>query len=457
MSFRLEPVPSFRGLLLVRTRSRKRTSPAHALLSPRCTWTCSVGLNRIAARSSSGPRAWTSRGSCRGYSAAAGPPTAAPDEDVKLACRSNGEISLNIFKPPVGEHPTPPVILYLPTVAPADQVFGARDDEIVAALSAASNATIVRVNYRLGGDLQYPIPVHDVLAGYDYVKNRFAIDTCVARAARPKKTHLRMGVCGQLVGGSLAAMLALTESRLGEDGIAAAAVNSPVVDWVFPEHVSSEHNTTTAETQASGHTIQKASPRRRKRKAGRPSWDMFGHAAGLTTKQLELARSAYFRKPENYFDPFATPIHYLRSAGVNVPADRTVEPDELAALDGAPKPRKSLRKFPPSNSSLVLPHVRLSVGDANPLLDQNEEFVKLLRRSVVRTAQSRATTQAMLDRFDDIAAATEAERLQMAVETAEEKVEYHILRGVGLWATARDGEWLEEVWNVGRWFRKILG
>jgi acetyl esterase/lipase len=293
-----------------------------------------------------------------------------------------------------------PLILYLSTYGPhALETFGVDDAKIIAALSAASNGTIVRVNYRSGAEARYPTPVHDVLAGYDYVKERFAAESWTTRAGRVKKTHLRIGVCGQLVGGSLATALGLTESHLAQDRIAAVAVNSPIIDWVFPNRELSIADAMTGDVDdKADEALEKTVRRKRKSKARLPSWEAFSEMHSIIrTSTLEAIRTELFRKSANYFDPFASPVHFFRSSSSNIPADPTIiadGDDPLSALQLA-KSRKAHRIFPPSNSTLILPNVRLSGGVENPLYDSNEEFVKLLRRSIVRTALSRASTQAM--------------------------------------------------------------
>lgn len=108
------------------------------------------------------------------------------------------------------------------------------DDEIFSCLATSSGATVVRVNYRCGRDYPYPLPIHDTLACYDWVlENIIPSISWTSRHGR-NHTQAKLGVCGELVGGSLATMLALTESKLGATRISAAAVNCPIVDWVFP-------------------------------------------------------------------------------------------------------------------------------------------------------------------------------------------------------------------------------
>lgn len=352
-----------------------------------------------------------------------------------------------------------PLILYLPTCGQhADKIFGVDDSKIIAALSAASNGTIVRVNYRAGEESRYPTPVHDVLAGYDYVKERFAAEPWTTRNGRVKRNHIQIGVCGQLLGGSLAAMLGLTESHLAQDRIAAAAINSSIVDWVFPETELSIADAMKASRQTK---TDEANPRaaqpKRRSKTNSTSWKEFGLTDNaVNIENLQATRDLLFKQPANYFDSFASPVHFFRSSGALIPADPTIISDGEDPLTAIlpTKPRKAHQNFPPSNSTLTIPDVRISGGSQSPLYDSNEEFVKLLRKSVVRTVSRRSNTQALLDRFDEEPLA-EDDRLEAAIEEAERKIEYHLAEGVGLWGT-EDERWLNEVFQVGQWFRKVL-
>ena len=301
--------------------------------------------------------------------------------------------------------------------------------------------------------------MHDVLIGYDYVKERFSAEqeSWTTRSGRVKSLKLKIGVVGQLVGGSLASMLALTESHLAQDRIAAAAVNSPINDWVFPEQ---ERTIEDVLKSTSAEETEKPSRRKRKGKRALSSWEASDRSEdGLSTDMLETLRKDFFKKPVNYFDPFASPIHFFRSPSVVVPQDPTLimdGEDPLSVLASTTtKPRKAHRTFPPSNSTLILPSFRLSTGSQNPLLDSNEECVKVLRRSVMRSALKRSNVQVELDRFEEDEL-NEDERLEAAVQEAEEKVEWHVGEGPGLWGTS-GRYWREEVQRVGKWFRRVLG
>jgi acetyl esterase/lipase len=371
--------------------------------------------------------------------------------------------------PPLVYGQPSPIIIYLPTgpVATHSSLVRADDGEIVTALSAATNAHIVRLNYRLGPGVQYPTPIHDVLTGYDWVKNNLSHSNTSNGSSR-----LRIGVCGQLIGGSLAAMLALTESRMGESCIAAAALNAPIVDWIFPEpeFIESED-----ESEAeSGDFIEHSHPMNLKNslkqkpkpkpKPKRPtSWDLHGINATLPTTSLLDARSELFRSPANYFDSFASPILFFRSPGADVPLPVSDHPSGEGALEEALEEmieqttttrRKVHRTFPPTGSSLRLPNMRISIGDESPLYDQSEELVLLLRRSIMRSYQRRSSRQPY-DRFDEVSH-DENETTNRALADAERRVEFHVQSQTGLWGIDSNPTWRADVMEAGAWFRKVL-
>ncbi|KAL5357478.1 glycosyl hydrolase [Aspergillus floccosus] len=200
------------------------------------------------------------------------------------------------------------VVIYLPPGPLFDcSGNGFHVPKIPRILASTTHATIVTINYRLGrafhdshqslpetipsddpfGDqayYQYPIPVHDTLAGFDWVTQNFQ--------------PTRLGVIGAHIGGSLALMLALTEAA----SVKAVAALDPVCDWPGLDAFC---------TQAAQHNSKTTSARKRPSKATR-------HAPNDLVPLLE-ARERLFSTPERYFDPFASPVLFLRSAGKDVP------------------------------------------------------------------------------------------------------------------------------------------
>jgi hypothetical protein len=183
-------------------------------------------------------------------------------------------------------------------------------------LASKTASTVVTVNYRLGtGDLvnksgliskpgqnsgkhgeepagpserkfppfyKYPTPVHDTLAGFDWISQNLQ--------------PVQLGILGSHIGGSLALMLALTESK----SLHAVTALEPVCDWVeFDEYctIAPDEN-------------EDSSPRRVK-------WQQSMGPPDLVP--LLQARERFFQTLERYFDAFASPILFLRSAGSYAP------------------------------------------------------------------------------------------------------------------------------------------
>jgi acetyl esterase/lipase len=358
--------------------------------------------------------------------------------------------------PPLVRGQNSPVIIFLPTGPVLDEscFAGVDDGEIIKTLSAASNAHIVRLNYRLGAGVHYPSPVHDVLSGYDWVKENLSPSSTSNRSSL-----LRIGVCGQLVGGSLATMLALTESRMGEGSVAAAAVNAPVVDWVFPEpdFIESENE---SDNERGDLVEDDSAPRnfkfKSKKKLKKPtSWELYRNNAALPASFLLNARSKLFRRPAHYFDPFASPTLFFRSPGADVPIPVTDFPSEEEddAIETVSTTRRKVhRTFPPTASSLRLPDMRISVGYESPLYDQNEELVRLLRRSIFRRSQKQSSQ--VYDRFEE--ESSEEEMTKSALADAERRIEFHVPSQTGIWGLDSNPAWRTDVMEAGTWLRKAL-
>lgn len=327
--------------------------------------------------------------------------------------------------------------------------------------------TVAQVNYRLGKSHPYPTPIHDVLAGYDWIHEHLLPKRSITRAGRAD--HLgRICVVGELLGGSLATMLALTECRKGEPGVVAAAVNNPLADWVQPED-----------------DLDVTSP-----KSSLAKFDQ--KYAGLEMADLIRARSNYFVKPETYFDPFASPLLFFRTPGSVIPSDRRSEVDDLELLSAIERedfhrqqmilsgmsnitlqdiataadevrptsPRKATRLFPSKNLHLDLPTFHISTGRTSPLSDQALELSQVLRKSTIRQYRARNSRgssfghKVLMDH--EAEQMDEEQRLEKLAEEAEadEKIALGWSEGLGLWdQTAAGRKGLE---NATAWLREKL-
>ncbi|KAK3639731.1 hypothetical protein LTR56_012308 [Elasticomyces elasticus] len=330
------------------------------------------------------------------------------------------------------------VLVYLPRGPHLPGGNGLDSTILVQLLAQKLPCHVVQINYRLGNLHMYPAPVHDVLKGYDWIKEHLLPKRSISRVGR-SETVGRVAVCGELIGGGLAAMLALTECRVGQPGIVAAALSSPLVDWVDFQHVLSKP----AESDA-------------------------------MIAPLSDLRKSLFRKPEHYFDPFASPMLFLRSAGHTVPPAPpdvpTNDMDYLISLNRQdsvmiPKPsleeestplKRTATRYPTPALGLRLPAFHLNAGQKSPILyGQAEEFTRRLRQAHVRQAGQVDFGRKVLteDEIDEMNESDKQEVAQREME-AREKVELDVSHDSGLWDDSVAGK--ARVAKVGQWLRKVL-
>lgn len=394
--------------------------------------------------------------------------------------------------------PASPILIYLPS-GPVLPAYAEEEQRIISTLSAASGATIARINYRASPSHQYPNPVHDVLLGYDWVKDNLLRDGF----SQPKLA--RMGVCGELMGGSLAVTLALTECRHGESRIGAAAVNSPIADWVFPddlpvipaselvEPLRPEETAFPADedpmspdlsskeveavhitgNEAATHSTRKH-PKRTPKPPAPTSWQLHGDNAIIPTVQLSAERDMLFRKPQDYFDRFVSPIHFFRSPhGILLipknedllasespdgPLDfetqldinhyKTVDASNSLELPTLARCRAYARIYPPAGFNLSLPVWHITTGSQSPLLDQGTELTKMIKRSIARQTLKKRTGRS---RWHD---ASEKEYYEAYADT---RVQVDPADGIGLWTQQSDSSnWKKQVERVGAFMKESL-
>ena len=373
----------------------------------------------------------------------------------------------SIYHPTSGSPPVagPAVVLLL---LPRGPLLSDHENDVANASYLRSRLpyTIAQVNYRLGSANPYPTPVHDVLAGYDWVQEHLLPKRSITRAGRSENVG-RVCVVGELLGGSLATMLAVTECRKGEPGVVAAAVNNPLADWVQPDD-----------------ELELTSPKSSLAKFGQ-------NHVGLQIDDLLRARGNYFLKPEAYFDPFASPLLFFRTPGTAIPLDRSSEVDDLELLSSIeredfhrqqmllssmsnvslqdiasspeeikPSMRKASRLFPNKSLKLDLPSFYFTTGDTSPLSDQAQELSQTLRKSITRQyradfgRRSGFGHKMLMDH--EVEQMDEEQRLEKLAEEAEahEKVSMNWTDGLGLWdQTAAGRKALESAVN---WMREKL-
>lgn len=301
---------------------------------------------------------------------------------------------------------------------------------------------IVHVKYRCDKNHQYPVPVHDVLTAYDWIINNLLPRRAITRPGRSEVVG-RLAVCGELLGGSLATALAFSECRIGEPGIVAAAVQNPIVDW------TSLHG-------------QSRMPLTRQQ--------MVAESTGLTWGSLMKHRDVLFRKPDHYFDTFASPILLFRSAGLEVPAHIEEKPldemeelirfereeslrEQLAAgaepdmVEPEEQPiartRKVSRRFPSKFLGLQLPHFRIESGSDAMISGQATELAHQLRQSFERQRKAKVSSS-RFTHFDD----------GVKLDPADDPVRHLWSPGLGLWDDGKLGKAL--MLDTAKWLRHRL-
>lgn len=315
-----------------------------------------------------------------------------------------------------------PVIIYLIGPRPVEpSTFPS-----LSALALASNATVVGIHYRLSTKQSYPTPVHDVLAGFDWVQKHLArVAVQIDRAEHSVETA-NVGVCGELVSGSLATMLALTECRPTNGGVKAAAVGNAIVDWtsLFP---AGDNGIPPAVS------YREATPERSPNQCG-PS---------LSHDSLLRLRSRLFTRPEKYFDPFASPLLFFRTPGCDLTSpvddiharqafDGPSADDSTTAHDASSaeiQKRRSPRKYPPRGSELRLPYMRFDVGIESSVREQGEDMVEVLSKSAKHWE-------------DDLSGGLDREAVSKRIQLVERN-------GLGLWGD-------DELRELGTWFGDVL-
>ncbi|KAF2870250.1 Alpha/Beta hydrolase protein, partial [Massariosphaeria phaeospora] len=413
-------------------------------------------------------------------------------EQVSVPCRSNGSIQIDILP---SSTPSSPILIYLPS-GPVLPDHNTEEDAIISILGASSGATIARINYRASSQHQFPTPLHDVLFGYDWIQENLLVQD----DSRPRRLA-RLGVCGELLGGSLATLLALTECKLAHSRIGAAAVNNPILDWVFPDDMPAAGTVELPEPLAPEETsfpadqdmmtwwvpqeseepaTVKQKPRKRVPKAPPPtSWQLHGDNPVIPALTLSAERDMLFRRPEDYLDRFASPIHFFRSPHATViypqhedllaSLSPTVQAVDLldvetrmsvehfdtfgkscmpADLPRLVRCRAYARIYPPAAHNLDLPLWHIATGSQSPLMDQASELSRLVRRSIARqTLRNRAGRI----RYHDSA---EKENYEAY---ANGRVALNTVEGVGLWSQWHDNPgWRLQVEQMGAWMKKSL-
>ncbi|KAL2415534.1 hypothetical protein ABEF95_001938 [Exophiala dermatitidis] len=272
--------------------------------------------------------------------------------------------------------------------------------------SLSDTTWLVTINYRLragpaeeddekGPKFQFPIPIHDVTTVFEYLNSASPTLPWNSREQQdqedgPPAPPPKICLLGSHIGGALATMLTLTES----DRVHALAALEPMVDWVGLDEL----------VKVQGQEQQHHDSRKRTTHAATAAL-----VAAAAEKLIKL-RARLFDSPSAYFDPFASPLLFLRAPGRDTPTSTStpipsltstnktilgdspvndimglddlqqqqqngdstsVSSDAEEAVVAAPPPprrRKVLRRWPAVGNpdSVLLPHVKVFVHAPPP-------------------------------------------------------------------------------------------
>ena len=233
-------------------------------------------------------------------------------------------------------------------------------------------------------------------------------------------------------------MLALTESRKSQPRISAAALGNPLADWTaLPPNDKGPYGSNGKKYGAVSHAPYQSDgvTRIHPDSTVERDWNQADVAdqprnIPVRVQDLLTLRCSLFRKPEGYFDPFASPLLFFRTPSLNVPLE---DPSQTSSSGGPETEanllvttRRSHRHFPPTGSNIFLPHLRVDVGEENALNDQGADLVALIRRNHSRMVMSGIPAEFRERRFDLVKR-----------------------EGLGLW----DKKAVEE---IGEWFGTVL-
>ena len=146
------------------------------------------------------------------------------DEWITVPGGPNGDVSVRIVRP-AGATGALPVILY---IHGAGWVFGnaGTHDRLVRELAVGAGAAAVFPEYSLSPEVKYPVALEEC----------YAVVRWLAEGAAGKRLDTtRVAVCGDSVGGNLAAATAILAKQRGDLTLRAQALLYPVTDADFDD------------------------------------------------------------------------------------------------------------------------------------------------------------------------------------------------------------------------------
>ncbi|KAI1141550.1 hypothetical protein F5Y05DRAFT_265494 [Hypoxylon sp. FL0543] len=295
-------------------------------------------------------------------------------ERVSVRNGSSGFVTIDLHNIAKVSSPDP-LLIYLP---PYSTAFADRPAQVPRFLQRRPVAVI---NYRWAGlnpleteelpssksneqseedelpHLSWPTPIHDTARAYDWIIENLSPST---------STRRNIYVYGSYLGASLATSLALTEThphaRMGIRGVVAY---NGIYNWTMflPDHPINNP------------------PKQRSMSIFE---EILAHSGDPKFQDMKRHAEALFGRPDNIFDPFASPCLFFQTPGLLVPPsfdasalpppgtsilDLSTDPEDVSQqlLTPLRHPRRSPLVFPPRKSTLKIPETLLLHSPPPPL------------------------------------------------------------------------------------------
>ncbi|QSZ36305.1 hypothetical protein DSL72_007431 [Monilinia vaccinii-corymbosi] len=177
-----------------------------------------------------------------------------------------------------------------------------------------------KISFRKEKFHPFPIPIHDTLQAYSWLLDRYLPSLSPEpkpldspnRDNPPNPIQRPLLIYGSYLGGTLATSLALTESFVSSPlptKIHSLIVHNGIFDWTPISTTLDPSTFPTDSSYPSSPNLSLTSMSTTELYARYP-W---------TTLTLHALKTRLFSSPSQTFDPFASPILFFRTAGINIP------------------------------------------------------------------------------------------------------------------------------------------
>ncbi|SPJ73210.1 uncharacterized protein FTOL_02940 [Fusarium torulosum] len=265
---------------------------------------------------------------------------------VSVRCGSAGHVSVDLIN--IAEQPNSPLFIHLPSSPSNDNnpapIPSFLQGKPVASINYRWNSVEYETDESSVAEDVWPTPVHDTLFAYNWLVENLSPQGLKRRA---------IYVYGSHIGASLAASLALTESKPHRPFAVRGLVSyNGIYNWTmfFPDHPANRMIDRFKRYRTTGIY---AKPRE-----------------GSYMHYLQQNLPTLFQSTADMFDVFASPSLLFHNPGLKVPSSYHMSEQETSAIEVLTNPnaevdtptkvpRKSYLVFPPRKSTLKIPETLL--------------------------------------------------------------------------------------------------